>query len=84
MWNPGLARTNRAVRRRAMKYNGDQKLGWQKVKEKYKPSILPIQLGINEYKKEHPGETKRIAYYKDKIWEAYNNLKGAPTEDKAE
>lgn len=40
-----------------------------------RPYMLPINLGINQYKKDHPGKSKRIAYYKQGMWEAHKELK---------
>lgn len=77
MWNPGLDRRNRRLRRQAMRYNGDGP--WTSVKHLYGPLQMPINLGIKEYKKAHPGETKRIAYYKEAMWKAQQELKAEPS-----
>lgn len=42
----------------------------------YPPMFLPINLGINQYKKEHPNEPKRVKYYKEEMWKAHYELKG--------
>lgn len=75
MWNPGQDRRNRLARRRAMRYNGDGP--WASVKNLYGPSVMPINLGIREYKKAHPGENKRIKYFKEAMWKAHHELKSS-------
>lgn len=39
------------------------------------PHLLPIDLGIKQYKRDHPGESKRIAFYKERMWKANNELR---------
>ena len=77
MWNPGQDRRNRRARRQAMRYNGDGP--WASVKNLYGPLRMPINLGINQYKEDHPGEVKRISYYKEAMWKAHNELKTEPS-----
>lgn len=50
-------------------------LTWQEAKEHYKPSRLPIDLGINEFKRQHPNEGRRVAYFKAEMWKTYESLK---------
>ena len=72
MWNPGLDRTNRAARRRAAKWNGDMKKGWQSIKEEYRPKFAPLSLGIKRFKRENPGNSKLHRQFKDEAYEWYN------------
>lgn len=73
---------NRRQRKLQMRLDGLSP--WSEMKERYRPSILPINLGIKQYKRDHKGQGKRIAYYKEQIWAAYKDLKSAPSEPKTE
>lgn len=42
----------------------------------YAPTMMPINLGIKEYKRNHIDEPKRIRYYKEEMWKAFHELKG--------
>lgn len=42
----------------------------------YPPRTLPIDLGINKYKKLHVDEPSRVAYYKREMWKAFHELHG--------
>ena len=57
--NPAIL--NRAARRR---------MGW-----KGHGALAPIDLGIKKYKRDHPGETKRVLYYKQEMRQALAELK---------
>lgn len=78
MFNIGLDRSNRAARRRAMKYNNEGtkvKNSWQEQKHLYKPRNTPTDLGINAYKRLHSDEPERVVYYKQEMWKAFHELK---------
>lgn len=75
MWNPGLDRRNRKLRRYAAKWNGDMKEGWRAIKHFYRPQTMPTNLGINAYKKLHRNEPKRVLYFKQEMWKAFYELK---------
>ena len=40
----------------------------------YPPTMMPINLGIQEYKRKHVDDNKRIAYYKEEMWKAFREL----------
>lgn len=78
MFNIGFDRSNRAARRRAMKYNNEDtktKNNWQEQKHMYKPRNTPIDLGIKAYKLMHSNEPKRVLYFKQEMWRAFHELK---------
>jgi hypothetical protein len=75
MYNPGIDRRNRKLRRLAAKYSGDMKDGWQAMKHLYQPINMPIDLGIKSYKKVHRNDSKRVLYFKQEMWKAFYELK---------
>lgn len=63
---------NRAQRRRLI----SKKVKYELVRRLYPPARLPISLGIQEYKRTHD-DKKRIQFYKESMWKAHRDLKGA-------
>lgn len=50
-------------------------LSWKEAKDHYRPTRLPIDLGINQFKKQHPNEKPRVSYFKKEIWKTYESLR---------
>lgn len=77
--HPGLNRHNRAARRRALKYNlkdiKGQGFDWQRYADEYKPTIMPIDLGIQAYKKLYGTNAKRMLHYKAEMWKAFREVR---------
>lgn len=51
----------------------------RKIKYTGHGALAPIDLGIKKYKKEHPGQTRRVIYFKTEMWKAFHELKGKHT-----
>lgn len=66
---------NRAERRRFWKMMSRLRAKHSWSPQSYPPTLLPINLGVKQYKRDHPGETNRIAYYKKEMWKAHAELR---------
>lgn len=79
MWNPGLDRTNRKARRRALKWDTGNEKGakfdWQAYKHLYGPRFQPIDLGIKRFKRQNEGNNTLIKTFKQEAWAYHDSIK---------